>query len=317
MRAYVIRRLLWIVPTLFGAATFIFLVLQVLPGDVALVIMGEEGPISGPERLEALREELGLNRPLYQQYFSWLWGMARLDLGESLWTGQPVVRELWVRLPYTLALVAVAVTFSISLAIPIGVLSALRQDSWVDYILRSFTIVGLSLPSFWFAILIVLFLLMAFQWFPPLTYAPVYEKPIVAFQQLIFPGLALGYRQTAVAARMMRSSMLEVLREDYVRTARSKGLTERIVVYVHALKNAVLPVITIFGLEIIILFSGAVIVERIFNIPGIGGLLVDALARRDIPLVQGIVMLVVGFVVIVNLITDLLYAWVDPRIRYR
>jgi peptide/nickel transport system permease protein len=317
VRAYIARRLLWVVPTLFGAVTLIFLVMNVLPGDIAMVLLAQEGQMPDPQQLQALREELGLNRPLYQQYVSWLWGVARLDLGESLWTGQPVVKEMWVRLPYTLTLIAMAVGISVVLAVPIGVLSALRQDSWVDYGLRSFAISGLSIPSFWFGILILLFVVSVFRWFPPLEYAPVYKHPWVALQQLFLPAIALGYRQTAVSARMMRSSMLEVLGEDYVRTARAKGLMERTVIYLHALKNAVLPVITIFGVEIIILFGGAVIIEKVFNVPGVGRLLVDAIIERDIPLVQGVVMMMVAFVLVVNLLVDLVYAWIDPRIRYR
>jgi peptide/nickel transport system permease protein len=203
------------------------------------------------------------------------------------------------------------------LAIPIGILAALRQDSWVDYGLRVFTISGLSIPSFWFGLMVILFLLLVFRWFPPLTYAVIYSNPWVSLQQLFLPAMVLGYRQTAVSARMMRSSMLEVLREDYVRTARSKGLKERVVVYLHALKNAALPVVTIFGVEAVILFSGAVIIEKIFNVPGVGTLIVDAMGRRDLPLVQGVVLMIVGFVLVVNLVVDLTYAWLDPRIRYR
>lgn len=317
MRAYIARRLLWAVPTLFGAVTLIFLVMNVLPGDVAMAMLGQEGRVPDPAQLQALREELGLNRPLYQQYLSWLWGVARLDLGDSLWTGHPVVAEMWVRLPYTLTLIAMAVLISIILAVPIGVVSALKQDSWLDYGLRSFAIAGLSIPSFWFGILVLLFVVSVFKWFPPLDYAPVYKHPWVALQQLFLPAITLGYRQTAVGARMMRSSMLDVLREDYVRTARAKGLTERVVVYLHALRNAVLPVVTIFGVEAVVLFGGAVIIEKIFNVPGVGRLLVDAINRRDVPLVQGVVMIMVGFVLVVNLVVDLIYAWVDPRIRYR
>lgn len=317
MRAYILRRLLWMVPTLLGAVTFIFVIMHILPGDISLVILGAEGRAPDPEQLAALREQLGLNRPLYEQYVSWLWGLVRLDLGTSLWTGEAVAKEIWIRLPYTLSLIALAIIISGVLALPIGVISALKQDTWADHALRAFAIAGLSIPSFWFAILIVLFLLMVFRWFPPLTYAPIYQNPAIALQQLIFPAIALGYRQTAVAARMLRSSMLEVLREDYVRTARAKGLEERTVIYLHALKNAVLPVITVFGLEAIILFSGAVIVETIFKIPGVGTLVVQAIVRRDVPLVQGVVLVTVLFVLVVNLAIDLIYAWVDPRIRYR
>ncbi len=305
------------VPTLFGAVTFIFLIMKILPGDIAMMILGEETGQGSPEQVALLREQLGLNRPLYVQYFSWLWGIVRLDFGTSLWTGLPVFHEIWIRLPITLTLITFSVIISMVLAVPIGIVAALKQDSWVDYGLRVFTIAGLSIPSFWFGMMVILILLVVFSWFPPLTYAVIYTNPWVSLQQLFLPAIVLGFRQTAVSARMMRSSMLEVLREDYVRTARAKGLMERTVVYLHALKNAALPVVTIFGVEMVILFSGAVIIERMFNVPGVGTLIVDAMGRRDIPLVQGVVLIIVVFVLIVNLIVDLIYSWLDPRIRYR
>lgn len=317
MKNYLVRRILLIFPTLFGALTLIFFIMNILPGDVALMILGEDTGQASPEALARLREQLGLDRPLYVQYLSWLWGVVQLDFGTSLWTGVPVFTEIWVRLPITLTLIVFSVGLSMVLAIPIGILAALKQDSWVDYGLRVFTISGLSIPSFWFGLMVILFFLLVFRWFPPLTYAVIYSNPWVSLQQLFLPAMVLGYRQTAVSARMMRSSMLEVLREDYVRTARSKGLKERIVVYLHALKNAALPVVTIFGVEAVILFSGAVIIEKIFNVPGVGTLIVDAMGRRDLPLVQGVVLIIVGFVLVVNLVVDLTYAWLDPRIRYR
>jgi len=317
MRDYLIRRLLFMIPTLFGALTLIFFIMNILPGDVALMILGEATGQASPEALAHLREQLGLNRPLYVQYLAWLWGVVQLDFGTSLWTGVPVFEEIWVRLPITLTLIVFSILLSMVLAVPIGIIAALRQDSVVDYGLRLFTISGLSIPSFWFGMMVILFLLLTFRWFPPLTYAVIYTSPWVSLQQLFLPAIVLGYRQTAVSARMMRSSMLEVLREDYVRTARSKGLKERVVVYLHALKNASLPVVTIFGVEAVILFSGAVIIEKIFNVPGVGTLIVDAMGRRDFPLVQGVVLIIVGFVLVVNLVVDLVYAWLDPRIRYR
>ncbi len=317
MRDYLFRRVLLILPTLFGALTLIFFIMNILPGDIALMILGDETGQGDPAALALLREELGLDRPLYIQYFVWLWGVFQLDFGTSLWTGVPVFEEIWVRLPVTLTLIVFSVSLSMVLAIPIGIVAALKQDSWVDYALRVFTISGLSIPSFWFGLMVVLFLLIVFSWFPPLTYAVIYSNPWVSLQQLFLPAIVLGYRQAAVSARMMRSSMLEVLREDYVRTARSKGLRERIVVYLHALKNASLPVVTIFGVEAVILFSGAVIIEKIFNVPGVGTLIVDAMGRRDIPLVQGVVLIIVVFVLVVNLIVDVMYGWLDPRIRYR
>ncbi|MDP6347498.1 MAG: ABC transporter permease [Dehalococcoidia bacterium] len=316
MKEYIVRRLLLMVPTIFGAVTLIFLLMNILPGDIAMMILGEDTGQASPEQVARIREQLGLNRPLYVQYFSWLWGIVRLDFGNSLWTGQPVFHEIWIRLPITLTLISFSVLISAALAVPVGILAALRQDSWVDYGLRLFTISGLSIPSFWLGMLVILFLLIVFSWFPPLTYAVIYKDPWTSLQQLFLPALVLGYRQAAVSARMMRSSMLEVLKEDYVRTARAKGLMERTVVYLHALKNASLPVITIFGVEMVILFSGAVIIEKIFNVPGVGTLIVDAMGRRDIPLVQGVVLIIVGFVLIINLIVDLIYSWLDPRIRY-
>jgi peptide/nickel transport system permease protein len=241
----------------------------------------------------------------------------RLDLGTSLWTGDPIIKMILVRLPYTLTLIAMSVAVSMIIAVPTGVLAALKQDSWIDYGLRIFAITGLSLPSFWFGILILLLIVGVFRWFPPLDYAPVYQNPLTALQQLFLPAIVLGYRQAAVAARMMRSSMLEVMREDFVRTARAKGLREHTVIYLHALRNAVLPVVTIFGVEIVALFSTAVIIERLFNIPGMGLLLLDSIMRRDVPLAQGVVVVMITFVLIVNLGVDLFYAWIDPRVRYR
>lgn len=316
MRDYLIRRILLIIPTLFGALTLIFFIMNILPGDVALMILGEDTGQGSAADLARLRAQLGLDRPLYVQYLSWLWGVLQLEFGTSLWTGVPVFAEIWVRLPVTLTLIVFSICLSMVLAIPIGIVAALKQDSWIDYGLRIFTISGLSIPSFWFGLMVVLFLLLVFSWFPPLNYAVIYSDPWVSLQQLFMPALVLGYRQAAVSARMMRSSMLEVLREDFVRTARSKGLRERIVVYIHALKNAALPVVTIFGVEAVVLFSGAVIIEKIFNVPGVGTLIIDAMGRRDIPLVQGVVLIIVVFVLVVNLLVDLVYAWLDPRIRY-
>lgn len=318
MSRYIVRRLLWSIPTLLGAVTIIFLVMRVLPGDVALTIMGgDTGLTVDPAQLEALRAELGLNVPLYEQYFSWMWQLFRGSLGTSLWTGNSVWYEISIRLPYTGALIVLSVAISMVVAIPVGVYSALKQDTWWDYGLRSFAIAGVAMPSFWLGLLLLMLTINVFGWSPPLDYAPVYRKPLVAIQQLMLPAIALGYRSAGVAARMMRSSMLEVLREDYVRTAWAKGMRERTVIYLHALRNAILPVITIFGMEIITVFSTAVIVETIFNVPGLGRLLVDAINRRDVNMVQGVMAFIVGFVLVVNLVVDMIYAWVDPRIRFR
>lgn len=317
MRRYIIRRLLWAIPTFLGAVTIIFLLMKVLPGDIAMLIISAESGAIDPEYLALLREQLGLNVPLYQQYFSWLGGLFHLDLGTSLWTGQPVISEILHRLPYTGSLVILAMFISIITAVPIGVLSAIRQDSWLDYTLRSGIIAGISIPSFWFAMLLLLFVVSVFKYYPPLEYATLFTQPLVSIQQLFMPALTLGIRLAASAARMMRSSMLEVMREDYVRTARAKGLTERVVLYGHALRNAILPVVTIFGMELAFLFGGTVIIETVFNIPGIGLLLINAINMRDIIMVQGIVATLVVIVLVINIMVDVLYAWIDPRIRYR
>ncbi|MCX8126047.1 MAG: ABC transporter permease [Dehalococcoidia bacterium] len=316
MGGYILRRLLWAIPTLWGAVTLLFLIMRVLPGDVAMVMLGSEGAAINPEQLHALREQLGLNRPLWEQYLTWMIGFSHLDLGKSLWTGNPVWSEIAIRVPYTFTLIVMAMILSLIIAIPTGVFSALKQDSWLDYGLRSFAIAGLSIPNFWFGLLLLLLTVSVFKWSPPIEYATVFSSPLVASQQLLLPALALGWRQSAVSARMMRSSMLEVMREDYVRTARSKGLRERTVIIVHAMRNAILPVITIFGTEILLLISGAVIIETIFNIPGIGRLLVDGINHRDVNLVQGLVAFITIIVLLINLLVDLIYGWVDPRIRY-
>lgn len=308
---------MWTIPTLLGAVTLVFLLMRVLPGDIAMMILMEEADVIDQAQLAALREQLGLNVPLWQQYLSYIWGLARFDLGTSVLTANPVWHEISIRLPYTLTLVLMGMVISIVVAIPVGALSAIHQDSWIDYGLRSGVIAGISIPNFWLALLILMFMLNVVGWSAPIEYAPIYSAPLVALQQLAFPAITLGYRGAAINARMMRSSMLEVLHEDYIRTARAKGLTERVVIYIHAARNAILPVVTTFGLEIIFLLGGSVIIEKIFNVPGIGRLLIDSIQDRDYNLVQGIVSLKVILVVGVNLMVDMIYAWADPRIRYR
>src|SRR5919108_1715337 len=253
MSTYIVRRILLMVPTLLGAVTLIFLLMRLLPGDVAQYMLGaEESSEANQQALQQIRRELGLDQPLPVQYGRWLWGAARLDFGNSYWTRQPIIEELKRRYPITANLAVMSLLVSILLAIPIGVLSAIRQDTTVDYAARVFVVAGLSIPSFWLAILLILGLVHYFQWLPPLDYAPFWVDPWLNFKQLVFPALATGYRLSAIGARMTRSSVLEVLREDYVRTARAKGVQEHAVVLRHALKNALLPVITIIGIELLI-----------------------------------------------------------------
>ena len=318
MWQYDVKRLLLMIPTLFGAALVIFLLMNLVPGDVALLIIGgDQGGDINTHELEKLRQQLGLNRPLFVQFLSWLWGVIRLDFGKSLWTGASVIEELMIRLPLSLEVAIAATVVSILIAIPLGTLAAIRQDTWVDYVVRVISIGGLAMPAFWTGILIILLLVIYFEWAPPLEYVSITRDPWENFQQLVWPIVTVGYRNAAVISRMTRSTVLEVMREDYVRTAWAKGLRERWVVTKHALKNAILPVITIIGTEVAFLIGGLVVTETVFTLNGVGRFMVDAIAHRDIPVVQTLVLLIAFAFVFVNLIVDLLYAWIDPRISYR
>jgi peptide/nickel transport system permease protein len=318
MWQYIVRRILLMVPTLLGAAILVFMLMNIVPGDIALLIIGgDQGGDIDPQELENLREQLGLSRPLYMQFLSWLWGLVRLDLGTSLWTGATVLEELVIRLPLTLQLALMATAVSTLIAIPLGTLAAIRQDTWVDYCVRVFSIAGLAVPSFWTAILIMLFLVILFEWGPPLEYASLVEDPWENFKKMVWPIATVGYRFAAVATRMTRSTVLEVMREDYIRTAWSKGLHERIVVAKHTLRNSMLPVITIIGTELEVLLGGLVVTETVFTLNGVGSFLVDAISHRDIPVVQSLVFLSTFVFVVVNLIVDLVYVAFDPRITYR
>jgi peptide/nickel transport system permease protein len=317
MAIYIVRRILLMIPTLLGAVTLIFLLMRLLPGDVALYILGSgESSEVNKQALEQIRQDLGLDQPFIVQYGQWLWGAVRLDFGNSYWTRQPVIEELKRRYPLTANLAVMSLLLGTLIAIPVGVLSAVRQDTLVDYAARVFVIAGLSLPNFFLAILIILGLVHYFNWLPPLNYEPFWVDPWLNFKQLAFPALITGYRLSAIGARMTRSSILEVLRDDYVRTARAKGLQEFVVVLKHALRNALLPVITIIGLELLTLFGGLVVIETVFTIPGIGRFLVDAITHRDYPSIQAVVFMISVFVVTVNLLVDIVYAFLDPRIRY-
>ena len=317
MRTYLAKRLLLIVPTLFGVAAVVFLIMRVIPGDVTLLILGgdQTGRID-PQQLAAMRHQLGLDQPLAVQFGAWLWGVLRLDFGTSLWTGQPVIEEVLIRLPLSLEVAILATIVSVLLAIPLGMLAAVRQDTWVDYVIRVVSIGGQAIPSFWVGILVILFLVIYFGWGPPLEFTPPWVDPWANFQQLIWPVLTIGYRYAAVTTRMTRSTVLEVLREDYIRTAWAKGLRERAVVIRHALKNAMLPVITLVGTEFAFLIGGLVVTETVFTLNGVGRFVVDAVAHRGYPVVQALVFLIALCFVIVNLLIDLTYAWLDPRIRY-
>jgi len=316
MWQYIVKRLLLMLPTLIGAALVVFLLMHVVPGDVALLILGgDQGGDINPQELVKLRTQLGLNRPLYVQFLSWLWGAVHLNFGISLWTGTSVIEEIMIPLPLSLEVAIAATIVSIIIAIPLGTVAAIRQDTWVDYVVRVVSIGGLAIPAFWTGILIILFLVIYFEWGPPLEYASMFQDPWENLKQLIWPIVSVGYRNAAVAARMTRSTVLETMREDYIRTARAKGFGERTVVVKHAFRNACIPVITVLGLQFGQLLGGAIVTETVFAWPGVATLTVDSIRNQDFPVVQCAVILLALVIVSLNLIVDLAVAFIDPRIR--
>ncbi len=317
MQGYIIKRFLLMIPTLLGVAILVFVLMRVVPGDVVELRYTLEGTAVSEELLAKERARLGLDKPLVQQFGEWMWGIVRLDFGKSMWTENPVTEEIALRLHLSLQVAIMATIFATLLSVPLGILAALRQDTWVDYAIRVFSIAGLAMPSFWLGILIILGLLIFFRWIPPMFFTPIWVDPWANLSQLIWPAVAVGYRYSAVATRMTRSSTLEVLREDYIRTARAKGLWEKVVIVRHAMKNAMLPVITVLGLEFAFLVGGLVVTEQVFNLNGLGMLFVESVARRDYTMTQALVVLVGFTFIVVNFFVDLMYAWFDPRIRYR
>lgn len=315
MQRYVIGRVLLMIPTLLGVAVLTFAIMRVVPGDVVALRYSQSGSVP-QEVIDREREALGLNKPMYEQFTDFLVGAVRFDFGDSLWTGRPVSEEIKGRLGISLELAILATLLATLLALPLGVLAAVKQDTWIDYVIRVFSIGGLAMPSFWLGILTILTLVVLFEWAPPLIFVPLWEDPVENLAQLIWPAIVVGYRYSAVATRMTRSSVLEVLRDDYVRTARAKGLRETVVIVRHALRNSLLPVVTVISLEFAFLFGGLVVTEQVFNVNGLGKLLVDAVAQRDYTLVQALVLLFAFVFVFVNFVVDLLYGVLDPRIRY-
>ena len=315
MQRYVIGRLLLMVPTLLGVAILTFVIMRVVPGDVVTLRYSGSGAVP-QEVIDRERTQLGLDRPMPIQFADFIAGIVRFDFGRSLWTDRPVAEEIASRIGISLELALLAALIATALAVPLGVLAAVKQDTWVDYVIRVFSIGGLAFPSFWLGILMILALVVIFQWAPPLIFVPLWKDPVANVAQLIWPALAVGYRYSAVSTRMTRSSVLEVLREDYVRTARAKGVAEWLVVVRHALRNSLLPVVTVISLEFAFLFGGLVVTEQVFNVNGLGKLLVDAVAHRDYPLVQALVLIFSFVFVFVNFIVDMLYGVLDPRIRY-
>ena len=322
MYTYLVKRLLMVIPTLFGAALLVFCLMRLIPGDICELKLAGSGAFFDERSLALCRAELGLDDSAILQFGQWVGGWFVGDLGTSMWTGKPIGEEIALRFQVSLQIALMATLFSILLSIPMGVLSAVYRNTWIDYVVRSFSIAGIAMPSFWLGILIILGILLTTQawwgspWMPPINYVPIWVNPSENLAMLIWPALATGYRYSAVATRMTRSAMLDVLREDYVRTARSKGVMERVIVNRHALKNAMLPVITVIGIEFAFLMGGLVVTEQVFNLNGIGKLFVGAVGQSDYTMVQALVMLVAFVFVMTNLLVDLLYAWLDPRIRY-
>ena len=315
MSKYILNRILLMIPTLLGVAILVFFLLRLAPGDPVQMMM--EGANVQQHVLDSERARLGLDKPIYIQFFKWFGALLKGDFGVSIWTGRPVLYEIGIRLELSLQVAMMATLLAVLIAVPLGTLSAIYKDTWVDHCVRVFSIAGLAVPSFWLGMIIILLLLTFFSWIPPLTFTPFFEDPLKNLSQLIWPALAVGFRYSSVAMRMMRSSVLEVLQEDYVRTARAKGVYERLVVARHAMRNALLPVVTVVGLEFAFLIGGLVVTEQVFNLNGIGKLFVQAVSRGDYTMIQGLVLLVAIFFVLINFAIDMLYALLDPRIRYR
>jgi peptide/nickel transport system permease protein len=317
MRNYVLRRMVLFVPTAIGVSLFIFAMLHVIPGDYAAsLLLGRESAMATEEDFVRVREKLGLDGSLPEQYFNWAGNFLSGDFGTSWSNSRPVIDRMAPRILLSAELGVLAIVLALAISIPGGVIAAVKQDTWIDYILRSVSMAFESMPNFWLALLIIMGLLWAFDWIPPIAYREPWEDPWSNLQSLFFPALIVGARSSAGMLRMTRSSVLEVLREDYVRTAESKGLHRLRVLGVHVLRNALLPVVTLAGFEVVFLMGGLVVIEQVFNLPGVGKLFVQAVASRDYPVIQAIVMFIAGVVLLANLVVDMMYAWLDPRIRY-
>ena len=317
MGVYLARRLLLTIPTLVVVSLIIFVVMHVIPGDPAAVIATNGGQATAtPAEIEAVRQKLGLADPLPVQYLNWVGGLLQGNGGTSLWTNTPVVPGLLARVPVTLELAFLAVCLSWVIGLPLGVLAAVFRGTWVDGVSRVVAVAGLAVPNFWLGVLIILLLSSYFHWIPPLGYADLLDDPWKNAQQMIWPALALSYRLAAILSRLTRAGMIEVLSQDYIRTARAKGLPTLTILTRHALRNALLPVVTVTGLQLGFLLAGAVVMETIFSLPGMGRLLVDSINHRDFPAIQTALVLVAVIVLVVNLAVDVLYTRINPLVRY-
>jgi peptide/nickel transport system permease protein len=322
MYRYIAKRVLLVIPTLLGAAALVFILMRLIPGDICVVRLGGGGSSFDPHAVDVCHQQLGLDRPKIVQFLAFVWGFCHFDFGISMWSGKPVSLEILTRLPISLEIALMATVIAILIAVPLGTISALKQNTWIDVVVRTMAIGGIATPSFWLGIISILLVLdisnaiIGTPWMPPIDYVPLWKDPVRNLSMAFLPALTVGYRYAAVSMRMTRSAMLEVLREDYIRTARAKGLIEKLVINRHALKNALLPVVTVIGIEFAFLIGGLVVTEQVFNLNGIGRLFVQAVQNQDYTLTQALVMLTVAIFVFSNLVVDLTYAWLDPRIRF-
>jgi len=318
MQAYIVRRVLALIPTLFFASVIVFSTVRLIPGDIIDMMIAQNDIAADKTSREQLEQALGLDQPMYIQYFRWMGGiLLRGDFGSSLWQEQSVIGEIMERLPTTFQLGTMALLVALVVAIPVGVWSAIRQDTWGDYLGRSFSILMLAVPSFWLGTIVMVFPAIWWGISPEVKFVPFWQDPVGNMLQLSLPALILGTSLSAISMRMTRTMMLEVLRQDYVRTAWAKGMGERTVVVRHALRNALIPVVTLIGLQAPILIGGTVIMEQIFVIPGMGLMLLEAVSRRDYPIITGVFLIVGVAVVLINLLVDLSYGLLDPKVRYR
>jgi peptide/nickel transport system permease protein len=315
MLVYFLRQVLLAIPALLGVVLITFILMRAVPGDVVTNLVGLEGNVS-PERMAEMRRMFGLDLPIHVQFGQWFGAALQGDLGSSLRTSRPIVQDLLLRFPVTLELTFLSLVIALVIAIPLGIVAAVRRGSVVDFLVSVFALLGLSIPGFFLGILLILLFSLRLGMLPPAGFVPVQDSLWANLKNMILPSLSLGLVLAAAITRIVRSSMLEVLNRDYIRTARAKGLSERIVTYRHALRNALIPVVTVVGLQFGTLLGGAVIIEQVFSLPGVGRFALEGINLRDYPVVQGAVLLIAAAFILVNLLVDVIYSLIDPRIRY-
>ncbi|RPG28768.1 MAG: ABC transporter permease [Gammaproteobacteria bacterium TMED92] len=315
MHAFIIRRLLAVIPTLLFTSVIVFASIRLIPGDVVDLMLAQNDISTGTDRA-VIEAALGLDKPIYEQYFVWVANILQGDFGYSLWQNTPVSEQLALTLPITFELGFLALIVALTVAIPIGIYSAMKQDTVGDYVTRSFSLLMLAIPSFWLGTLVMVFPSVWWRWAPPLQYTPFFEDALGNLAHMLVPAVLLGLSLSAVTMRMTRTMMLEVLRQDYIRTARAKGLKEDLIVFRHALRNCLIPVVTLIGLQAPLLIGGAVILEQIFVVPGMGLMLLEAVFQRDYPVVTGVFLIVGVSILVINLVVDLTYGFLDPKVRH-